>query len=133
MDQCPEKIIQRGSGGFPEINFHTGNGGCSFCRKCVDHCETSALSSEAGQAPWQMVATITTSCISMAGVTCRSCGDACEQQAILFKIEPKGVATPIIDQARCTGCGYCLKSCPVEAVKFTQPGQEVPYRTKEES
>lgn len=113
---CPERIIQKGSGGFPEINFD--DGGCSFCGKCVDVCKDGALVKEEEGRPWGVVARVSDACISLHGVTCRACGDSCDEQAILFKIESRGVSRPIIDNSKCTGCGYCLKPCPVDALKF---------------
>ncbi len=119
-DICPELIIQSGSGKFPEVNFHQGNGGCTFCGKCVEVCKDDALAKHEGEAPWLIVATISPACISLHGVTCRACGDSCDEQAILFKIESGGVSRPIIDESKCTGCGYCLKPCPVDAVQFKE-------------
>lgn len=118
ISACPEHIIEKGSGGFPVTNFHQGNGGCSFCGKCVDVCKDGALVRQENSQPWSYVATISEECISLHGVTCRACGDSCDEEAISFKIEPRGVSRPIIDAAKCTACGYCLKPCPVDAIKF---------------
>lgn len=113
---CPEHILKKGSGGFPEIDFHIS--GCVFCGQCVEVCTEAALVKQENARPWGLLATVSDSCISLHGVTCRACGDACDEQAILFKIESRGVSTPMIDESKCTGCGFCLKPCPVDAMKF---------------
>ena len=118
VQHCPEHIIKKGCGGFPEIDFHSG--GCNFCGKCAEVCQDGALDKSKAARPWALLATVSNSCISRHGVTCRACGDACDEQAILFKIESRGVSIPIIDESKCTGCGYCLKPCPVDAVKFKE-------------
>lgn len=116
IDVCPEDIIQPGSGGFPEIKFH--NSGCSFCAKCVSVCSDAALSMQGDCPPWQHKAVVTEACLSLRGVACSSCGDSCDERAILFRIGPRGVCQPIIDESKCTGCGYCLTPCPVDALKI---------------
>lgn len=118
VEICPERIIKRGSGGFPEIDFHQN--GCNFCGKCVTVCRDGALQKQPDQLPWRRAAVVAQSCISLHGVTCRACGDYCNEQAILFKIESRGVARPIVDETKCTGCGYCVKPCPVDAVKIKE-------------
>jgi ferredoxin-type protein NapF len=34
ITSCEEKIIVKGDGGFPEIDFSKGE--CTFCQKCID-------------------------------------------------------------------------------------------------
>lgn len=117
---CPEQIIGRGSGGYPEVSF--ANGDCTFCEACVEACPTHALSLveplalETRRAPWRIHAEITDGCIARAGVECRVCGEYCEAGAIRFRLAVGGAATPEIDRDLCSGCGACVAPCPVDAV-----------------
>ena len=132
---CPERIIVKGSGGFPEIDF--ARGACTFCAACPAACRTGALvpapaarvevpaesagaaprAESAGTAPpWKLKAFILPDCLSLRGVACRICEDACEPAAILSRPLSGGRARPIIDLAQCTGCGACYSVCPEGAV-----------------
>ncbi|MGI9419182.1 MAG: 4Fe-4S dicluster domain-containing protein [Geminicoccaceae bacterium] len=57
-------------------------------------------------------------CLSLSGITCRACDDACAVRAIQF--QPRlGVADRLsINAAACTGCGDCLPVCPVDALSL---------------
>lgn len=115
IDKCPEKIIVKGDGGFPTINFDLG--GCTFCEECVDACKTSAIVKTHAEAPpWTLKANIGQSCVAKKGVECRICGDSCEVEAIHFRYALGAVAQPEINESTCTGCGACVADCPVNAV-----------------
>ena len=125
ISACPENIITRGEGGFPEINFKSGE--CTFCAKCAATCKTGAITSfgssdEISRDPanaWNLDVNITsTKCLSLNAVVCRSCGDSCEPQAINFQLKLGGVSEPIISLDDCTGCGACVSVCPVDAVQI---------------
>lgn len=57
-------------------------------------------------------------CLANQNVVCRSCGEACEAQAIRFSPRIGGAALPSLDAARCTGCGDCLPVCPNSALSL---------------
>jgi ferredoxin-type protein NapF len=119
ISKCPENIIARDEDGFPAIDFNRG--GCTFCQECVTACQEDALSmSYPEQLPWNMTATISSKCISLQGVMCRSCGDSCEEDAISFRLQVGGISQPEINTKSCTGCGFCVVTCPVKAIKITE-------------
>jgi ferredoxin-type protein NapF len=114
IQQCETGILKKGDGGFPETFFDEA--GCSFCEKCVQACKSGALRLIDGATPWQLKAFINASCLAQQKVVCRTCGERCETDALRFRLEKGGVATPQIDLDRCNGCGMCVADCPVHAI-----------------
>jgi ferredoxin-type protein NapF len=116
IDACPETVLRRADGGYPLLAFEAGE--CSFCAACLDACPTGALQ-QAGHRAWEWRADIDDACLGARGIVCRSCGDACPQQAIRF--DPRqGALSPMVDDARCSGCGACVGVCPTAAVTMRQ-------------
>lgn len=74
----------------------------------------------------RQVAVIGESCLTGQGVVCQSCGDACDDTAILFVPRLGHVPRPHIDAARCTACGACQEVCPAGAIALSA-GQEVAH------
>jgi len=126
INACPECILARGDGGYPEIRFQRGE--CTFCEECVNQCEPGALQFPANaetpeqrkQQAWTLSVNFTSVCLALNSVVCRACGDACETRAIHFQLKPGGIADPCISLENCTGCGACVSVCPVDAV-LVQP------------
>ncbi len=118
---CWDEILTRGSGGFPEIRFHSS--GCDFCGDCLKACDTGALNAPvpAPSLAWRHRASIESSCLSLNGIVCRSCGDACDTEAISFKLQTRGRATPLLDTERCNGCGECFAVCPNDSISLAIP------------
>ncbi|MBF0219710.1 MAG: ferredoxin-type protein NapF [Gammaproteobacteria bacterium] len=110
---CENHILVRGDGGFPSVDFSLGS--CSFCAKCVAVCKPQALH-HGSDTPWHYQATINKSCLSLQGITCRSCGDGCEPRALRFRLATGGRAEPLINTTLCNGCGDCFYRCPVKAI-----------------
>jgi ferredoxin-type protein NapF len=115
---CPENILFRGDGGYPEINFTLGE--CTFCGKCADICKADAFHSGERDIKnaWSWYANVKPSCLSLNAIVCRACGDNCEEDAIRFQLQVGGKAIPLIDTDECTGCGACLFVCPENAISM---------------
>lgn len=123
VDACPEQIIVAGAGNFPVLDF--SRGACTFCAACADACPSGAFSKDIVP-QWSWKAGITSACLSLQGISCRACEDACEPRAIRFRLAPGGKSEPVLDQHQCTGCGACAYQCPAAAVTFTrvEPNKE---------
>ena len=114
LPACPEGILLRGDGGFPEVDFRRGE--CTFCGECVSACVPKALQRpDAAARPWDRVAQIAPTCLEAQGVHCRACADPCPEEVVRFRPGTLN-RPPKIDVAGCTGCGACVAPCPVDAV-----------------
>lgn len=110
---CDEEIIVIGADGTPLLNFRKS--GCTFCEECAEVCEAGVLSLTEGQERINARFIISTeSCMAHHGTICFSCKEPCLEEAILFA----GMFNPVIDDDRCTGCGFCLSRCPTGAITF---------------
>ena len=116
---CPQEIVFKGSGGYPEINFRKGE--CTFCVRCIDICPEDVLL-HAIQPPWRLELRLENSCLAKRQVVCQTCGDACEVEAVRFRPRRGSVAVPHIDQEVCTGCGACIAACPENALRAVAHG-----------
>lgn len=120
---CPEKILEKGRGGFPQVNFAAG--ACTFCRECIRVCRPGAIrSAQCGDVPWRLVARIGEACLAARRVVCRTCGEHCPTGAIRFPPVVGAVATPQLESARCTGCGACFAPCPSRAIVMAARSDE---------
>lgn len=115
---CPQQIIRRGAGGFPQVDF--GLGYCSFCGDCARACKQAlfTLLQDASLPPWRLEVEIQSGCLSMNGVICRSCGESCEESAIQFQLQTRGRAVPRVDGDLCSGCGECVAVCPNHSIRI---------------
>ena len=112
---CDEQIILIEEDGTPRLNF--SNSGCTFCEECAEACEFEVLSLDNIHSSDHVNATFQISiqsCIAHNGVICFSCKEPCIDDAILFN----GLFNPVIDDDKCTGCGFCLGRCPTEAISY---------------
>ncbi len=115
-EACPESIVTRGDGGFPEVDFRLGE--CSFCHACAEVCPVDGLFAPSQLPPWTIQARVGDGCLTRAGVYCESCRDNCAPRAIHFELALRSVPRPRIDPAACTGCGGCVASCPGGAISI---------------
>ena len=122
LTACPEAILRLHDGKV-RIDFSLGSGECTFCGECLSACPTGALSQE-GTRPWSWVAAIGADCLSLNGVSCRTCSDVCEPGAIRFQRLPGCRDIPLIADDECTGCGACAGVCPVSAISFNEAAPE---------
>ena len=114
---CPTHILRKGRGGYPEVDFSSGE--CLFCGDCVAACGPGALQQRADQAPWSLRASIDPGvCVAHRGVECRSCSDPCEPRAIRMRARVGGAAIPQLETGNCNGCGACYALCPVGAISL---------------
>jgi len=112
---CDEKIIFIADDGTPALHFDQS--GCTFCDACAEVCEAGVLSLEnEGTATWlNAVFKISLeACVAHHGVICYSCKEPCIDDAILFN----GMFNPVINDEKCTACGFCLSRCPTQAISY---------------
>jgi len=112
---CEEGIILIRADKTPMLNF--SKTGCTFCDACAEACEANVLSLENSATSEKINARFrisTEGCVAHHGVICFSCKEPCIDDAILFN----GMFNPVIDDEKCTGCGFCLGRCPTQAISF---------------
>jgi len=123
IEQCPTDIIKTGRGGYPVIEFHSGE--CLFCDDCATACETGAIKKIDVVPAWDIRASIDTNlCLTYQKVECFSCSDPCETRAIKMTPQPGGISIPTLITAQCTGCGACYAVCPVTAININSLTRE---------
>ena len=121
---CPNQVL-RPSGDLmrlmkPEMSYERG-----YCRpectKCAEVCPTDAIhltefceksSIQIGHAVWMPENCV----VNTDGVSCNNCERHCPVGAIrLVSRDPdnrKSLRIPVVDEARCIGCGACENLCP---------------------
>lgn len=112
---CPQGIIFRGAGSYPEVDFRQGE--CTFCARCIDVCAVNALEQHTDTPPWRLQLVLGDHCLAQRQVVCETCADSCEAEAIHFRPTPGSIAVPSINQDLCTGCGACIAACPEYALQ----------------
>ena len=116
VTSCDEKIIFIAEDGTPTLSFNKN--GCTFCDECANVCEANVLSLENTQTATWLNAVFKISlddCVAHHGVICHSCKEPCIDDAILFN----GMFNPVIDDDKCTACGFCISRCPTQAISYT--------------
>ena len=118
ISACPEAILIAGRAGAPVVALN--GGACTFCGDCVEACGEGVFA-DRGTRPWNIIADIGAACLLNQGVTCQSCTDACDDEALRFVYLPGSQGEIHLDRAACTGCGACLGVCPVNAITLAEP------------
>lgn len=114
IDACPDALLYKGDGGFPEISFK--NEGCNFCGECVQACPEPVFDTRLKAFPWKIA--LAESCLAFSDIDCQSCQDACEPQAIRFRPALGRAPQPELETDACNGCGACVTVCPADAIKL---------------
>lgn len=110
--RCPTGIIHLVER-LPSIDFASGE--CTFCGECRTACpEPVFAQGEARSFPH--VAVVTDGCLARHDIACQSCGESCPEQAIRFRPRIGGPFLPELNEEICSGCGACLRVCPVGAI-----------------
>ena len=107
---CPTSVVGIGesftAARTPVMNFRLGY--CDFCGQCGEVCPTEALRPFDKKNVRIGLAEITDRCIAWNSGGCTICVEQCPWQAIIFD----GQRRPVIDAAKCNGCGLCENVCP---------------------
>jgi ferredoxin-type protein NapF len=115
---CPELILVTAEAGYPSVDF--GRGECTFCGACAAACPEPIFAPRA-ETPWALVAAIGEACLTLRGVVCQSCRDACPTAAVRFELAYRSAPRPRVDTTACTGCGACVGGCPTAAIAVREP------------
>jgi len=108
---CEEEIIFIDADKRPRLNLNKS--GCTFCDECAKSCEKNVLSIEYKANIDAKISIDMLKCLSWNSTMCFSCKDPCLDNAIDFL----AMFRPTINSDKCTSCGFCIKQCPVEAIK----------------
>ncbi len=117
ITSCDEKIIFIDKETkTPTLTF--AKNGCTFCDECAISCEKNVLSLDNldNSSPYlnAIFQISIESCIAHQNVICYSCKEPCIDDAILFN----GMFNPIIDNEKCSACGFCISRCPTKAISY---------------
>ena len=119
---CTEKLLTLGKDGLPTVDF--SNDFCTFCGDCARICSTGALHFEQEIPPWNVQVSINENCLLCSNVLCRTCGEQCDREAIIFPKTLHEGQPPEILSEQCDGCGACYGTCPVNAIIFKRKNEQ---------
>ncbi|WP_456429721.1 ferredoxin-type protein NapF [Nitratifractor sp.] len=112
VSACEEEIVLIRADRTPMLNFTKG--GCTFCDACAEACPEGVLGPEGPERINARFVIETEGCLAHHSTICFACREPCLDDAILFN----GMFNPVIDESRCTGCGFCLSRCPTRAIRY---------------
>ncbi len=114
LEVCPTGVINQvllresvSRVGLPKLNFRTGY--CNLCMKCTEVCPTHALRRiPKEQVRVGMAIIKQDACIAYIWGGCGKCVSECPEKAIQLDSENR----PVVEEAKCNGCGRCEYICP---------------------
>lgn len=119
---CPTNIvepmgIERGllQARTPLLNF--SHGSCTFCDLCREVCPTAAIGEVDPDVPREgrigVAVLHEDRCLAfLQADSCGVCVDACAYKALSFDESRR----PVVDEAKCNGCGECVRICPANVL-----------------
>lgn len=129
---CPSRIIkyggtEEGIGAWlaPEIDFVNGRYCPDACVECGKVCPSGAIArfsvKTKAQAPIGIVEIDYEYCRLAEGGGCSFCVLECPRKALSIIFDKaRGIRRVLIDSEKCTGCGKCLKVCPVDVMRVVR-------------
>jgi ferredoxin-type protein NapF len=120
VSACTQRIVyihpeDHRLAGLPYLDFTQA--GCTFCGDCSAACpvDIPAISStqRLGSARLNQV-----ECLAWNSIICMSCIGACRLGALSMDRQRR----PTMDADHCTGCGFCVARCPVQALEVELTG-----------
>jgi MauM/NapG family ferredoxin protein len=124
---CPTNTLQSVglAAGLPALfspQVTPRRGGCEpLCHACAEVCPTGAIRVlPPRERPWAKIGTahiLRHKCLAWEqGQRCLVCDEGCPFDAIALQpVHGSAVAVPVVDERRCSGCGFCEHLCPVQA------------------
>lgn len=113
---CPENVLVRGDGGFPEFSPKSTDAECIFCGDCAVFCPEDLFDLTVDPAIPAKARILDSICLAAMGIHCECCRDSCEVNALRFRPRLGGPPIPSLDADCCTACGACLGVCPKDAI-----------------
>ncbi len=108
---CEENIIFIQADSTPKLDLSFS--GCTYCNECAIACPNEVLQVEHKKNINAKIEIDILNCLSWNKTMCFSCKDPCLDNAIDFL----AMFRPSIN-SNCTACGFCIKSCPTNAIKI---------------
>ena len=108
---CEENIIFIQEDFTPKLGLSLS--GCTYCNECAIACPNEVLQVEHKKNINAKIEIDILNCLSWNKTMCFSCKDPCLDNAIDFL----AMFRPSIN-SNCTACGFCIKSCPTNAIKI---------------
>ena len=108
---CEENIIFIQEDFTPKLDLSFS--GCTYGNECAIACPNEVLQVEHKKNINAKIEIDILNCLSWNKTMCFSCKDPCLDNAIDFL----AMFRPSIN-SNCTACGFCIKSCPTNAIKI---------------